>query len=85
VPLDWMHLELEEKAQAILDDIEGLEDAEVQSLLEEWRELEGSDDSKLSDVTRLALDFLARKNGAPTSRERARARLQRRGVIEWPP
>jgi len=85
VPLDWMHLQIEEKAQAILDDIEGLEDAEVQSLLEEWRELEGSDDSKLSDVTRLALDFLARKNGAPTSRERARASLQRRGVIEWPP
>jgi len=85
VPLDWMHLEGEEKAQAILDDIEGLEDAEVQSLLEEWRELEGSDDSKLSDLTRLALDFLARKSGAPTSRERARASLQRRGVIEWPP
>src|SRR4030066_1619598 len=46
VPLDWMHLELEGKAQAILDDIEGLEDAEVQSLLEEWRELEGSDRSE---------------------------------------
>lgn len=82
MPLDWRHLQGEEAAQAVLDDIEGLEDADVQSLLAEWRELEGSDDGRLSDLTRLALDFLARKSGAPTSRERARARLQRRGVIE---
>jgi len=85
MPLDWMHLEVEERAQAVLDDIEGLDDAEVQSLLEEWRNLGYGpleENASLSELTRLALDVVARKNGAPTSRERARARLKRRGVIE---
>ncbi len=85
MPIDWMHLEIEGRAQAILDDIEGLDDAEVKNLLDEWRGLGYGpleENASLTELTRLALDVLARKNGAPTSRERARSRLQRRGVIE---
>jgi len=85
MPLDWVHLQNEERAQAILDDIEGLDDSEVQELLREWKDLgiDPLDEQRsFSALTRLALDRLATKNGAPTSRERARTRLRRRGVIE---
>lgn len=85
MPLDWFHLGLEEKAQAILDDIEGLTDAEILLLLEEWRGLDYSpldSDSWLSELTRMAADKIAAKAGAPTARERARSRLKRAGTIE---
>jgi len=85
MPLDWVHLQLEEKAQAVLDDIEGLDDSEVASLLQRWSDLEWDPldaEGALAELCRVALDTVAAKNGTPTSRDRAKARLRRRGVIE---
>jgi hypothetical protein len=82
MPLDWFHLDAEGKAQAVLDDIEGLDERELQTLLAQWRELDEVGDRALASLQRMALDCIARKRGTPTSGDRARIRLQRRGVIE---
>jgi len=78
MPIDWMPLSEEERAKYVLDNIEGIDDIEVQELFDEWK---GSEDS-LNELTRNALDRIARKSGTPTSKERARASLVRRGVLE---
>ena len=79
MPLNWAVLNFEEQAQAILANIEGLDDAEISSVYEEWRQ---SKSESLDDLTNVALDLLAQKRGSPSRRERARAMLRRRGVLE---
>lgn len=79
MPLDWWNMDAEERAQAILDDIEGLSDADVQSILSAWKEA-GTESETL--LIRMAMDRLAEIGGAPTCAQRARASLKRRGVIE---
>jgi len=79
MPLDWVKLDFEERAQAVLADIEGLDDAEISSVYEEWRS-SGSED--INDLILVALDMISQKSGRPSGRERARASLRRRGIIE---
>ena len=79
MPLNWGRLGFEERAQAVLDNIEGLDDAELSSVLEEWHQ---SQSESLDDLARLALDSLAHKRGGLSSKERARASLRRRGILE---
>lgn len=79
MPLDWGMLDFEERAQAVLANVEGLDDAEISSVYEEWRQL-GSEN--LDTLVLMALDLLSSKRGRPSSRERARARLVRKGTIE---
>lgn len=85
MPLDWASLRFEEQAQAILDDIEGLDDAEIRAVFNAWKSLgygPAEEEWGLTELTRMALDAIARKHGAPTSEDRALASLRRRGVIE---
>jgi len=79
MPLDWDRLDFEERAQAVLANIEGLDDAELSSVYEEWRH---SRSESFDDLTRLALDALAQKRGGLSSQGRARASLRRRGILE---
>ena len=79
MPLDWGKLDFEERAQAVLANVEGLDDAEISSVYEAWRQL-GSE--SLDALVLMALDLLSSKRGRPSSRERARARLVRKGTIE---
>jgi hypothetical protein len=72
-------IDFEERAQAVLANVEGLDDAEISSVYEEWRQL-GSEN--LDALVLMALDLLSSKRGLPSSRERARARLRRQGTIE---
>lgn len=78
MPLDWANMNSRERAQAILDDIEGLDDSDVQEILAEWQGLDETENV----LTRMALDRVASKHGGMTSKQRARASLRRRGVIE---
>lgn len=79
MPLNWAKFDFEERAQAVLANIEGLDDAEISSAYEEWRLSRSEDFDVLASI---ALDLLARKRGGLSAKERARASLRRRGVIE---
>jgi len=79
MPLDWAKLDFEERAQAVLANIEGLDDAELSRVYEEWRQ---SQSESFDDLARIALELLAHKRGGLSAKERARASLRRRGVIE---
>jgi len=79
MPLNWDKLGFEERAQAVLANIEGLDDAEISSAYEEWKK---SGSESFDDLAFTALDLLAQKRGGLSGRQRARAALVRRGILE---
>ena len=85
MPIAWEVLSQEERAQAVLDDIDGLTETDFQELLQEFGEMENVDtdaERAMAELASRAQDRVFHKVGALTCKERARSRLQRRGVIE---
>lgn len=79
MPLNWDKLGFEERAQAVLANIEGLDDAEISSAYEGWKK---SGSESFDDLAWTALDLLALKRGGPSGWQRAKASLLRRGILE---
>jgi hypothetical protein len=87
MPLDWDILDSEERAQAILDNIEGLYDKDVAALLEDWKQgyFDLGDETlvgSLARLTQMAQDCVTKRSGLPSGRERARANLVRKGLVK---
>ena len=87
MPLDWDILDAEERAQVVLDSVEGLYDNDITTLLEDWKQgyFDEGDVSladSLSHLTQMAQDCVARRVGLPDSRARARANLARKGLLK---
>ena len=87
MPLGWDNLDAEERAQAVLDNIEGLYDEDVAALFEDWKQgyFDVGDEAlveSLARLTRSSIDRVAERVGLPSGRERARASLARKGLLK---